>query len=324
VQCWTLPPQGWLQPGDLEKIPFTLLTETRGINLIEHTVAVTLGAAGIAKAITDTYAAMPYEINWDYLYAGGLLHDVGKCKEIEFADGKYRKSFNGKCTRIPSAAAHSGARVGLPDEIVNIVACHAKRATAARNASRPYFMFPTRADFATFDPMVMMVNGTSQRRQGMNSSRRFWPRIAPARGEGRRTSWISSSTSRGAGLRRANVVTNLIHNGLDVDSTPARTFFSSTAIHRQRPEICREPAYSEVCPSQGIKIYDIDAVSARTGHRKGCRTGRHHCEHRQPRQHPGPWRVRAAGRTATSRRAGAHGKVWVKGSAVPSSWVFTG
>ncbi len=159
VQCWTLAAtEGGWQPGDLEKIPFTLLTETRGINLIEHTVAVTLGAAGIAKAITDTYAAMPYEINWDYLYAGGLLHDVGKCKEIEFADGKYRKSFNGKCTRHPISGAILAARVGLPDEIVNIVACHAKEGDG--RPQRIETVFIHQADFATFDPMVMMVNGT--------------------------------------------------------------------------------------------------------------------------------------------------------------------
>ena len=51
VECWVKGAEegGW-KPEDLEKIPFTLLTETHGVNLIEHTIAVTLGAASLAEA----------------------------------------------------------------------------------------------------------------------------------------------------------------------------------------------------------------------------------------------------------------------------------
>ena len=159
VQCWVMAADdgGW-KPEQILDIPFTLLTETRGINLVEHTVAVTLGAAGLAKAITETYTTMPFEINWDYLYAGGLLHDVGKLKEIELADGKYRKSHNGRCTRHPISGAILADRVGLPIEIVNIIGCHAKEGDG--RPQRVETVLIHQADFATFNPMVMLAGGS--------------------------------------------------------------------------------------------------------------------------------------------------------------------
>ena len=52
VRAWVLACQrgGWKSVEELEKIPFTLLTDTRAVNFIEHTIAVTEGAYGLAKA----------------------------------------------------------------------------------------------------------------------------------------------------------------------------------------------------------------------------------------------------------------------------------
>ncbi|MCJ7582055.1 MAG: HDIG domain-containing protein, partial [Candidatus Aminicenantes bacterium] len=117
---------GW-EPQDLEDIPFTLLTETSGINLMEHTIAVTEGALGLAQAIMNSYSRLPFDINMDWLIAGGLLHDVGKLLEIEMnPQGKYQKSHQGQCARHPISGAILAAQAGLPDEIINIIACHAK------------------------------------------------------------------------------------------------------------------------------------------------------------------------------------------------------
>jgi putative nucleotidyltransferase with HDIG domain len=156
VAAWVMAAEegGW-KPEDIEKIPFTLLTETKGINLIEHTIAVTLGAVGLARSMQNTYAQMPFEINDDYLYAGGLLHDVGKLKEIECIDGAYRKSRNGLCARHPISGAILAAKVGLCDEIVNIIATHAKEGDG--RPKRVEGVLIHQADFATFDPMVMLV-----------------------------------------------------------------------------------------------------------------------------------------------------------------------
>ena len=52
VEVWVVACQrgGWQSVEDLKKMPFTLLTDTRGINFVEHTIAVTEGAVGLALA----------------------------------------------------------------------------------------------------------------------------------------------------------------------------------------------------------------------------------------------------------------------------------
>lgn len=150
---------GWTALEQLESMPFTLLTNHRGINFIEHTIAVTEGAYGLARAMEDSYRTMPHVINYDRLIAGGLLHDIGKLTEIE-QDGKggFRKSFSGKCARHPISGAIAAGRAGLPDEIINIIACHAKE-----GENRPQVVETVlihQADFATFDPLTMLEKGT--------------------------------------------------------------------------------------------------------------------------------------------------------------------
>lgn len=149
---------GWM-PDDLEKIPFTLLTDTKGINLIEHTIAVTEGAVGLADSMKETYREMPFDINYDWLIAGGLLHDVGKLFEIERTEeGKFQKSHHGKCVRHPISGAILAAQAGFPEEIINIVACHAKEGEG--RPKRVETVLIHQADFAVFDPMVMLEKGS--------------------------------------------------------------------------------------------------------------------------------------------------------------------
>ena len=129
VDIWTLGCErgGWQSVEELGKMPFPLLTDTRGVNFIEHTIAVTEGAVALAEAQMDTYITLPYPINMDRLVAGGLLHDVGKLLEIEKdGSGGYRKSHNGMCARHPISGAILAAKAGLDDELVNTIACHAK------------------------------------------------------------------------------------------------------------------------------------------------------------------------------------------------------
>ncbi len=159
LDAWELAAKqgGWTKPEDIENMPFTLLTECHGINLIEHTVAVTKGAVALAESIKGTYKT-PFEINTDLVYAGGLLHDVGKLDEFELVDNKYRKSFAGKCARHPFSGAIIASKVGLPLEIVNMIACHAKEGDG--RPQRVETVLVHQADFATFNPMVMLEKGT--------------------------------------------------------------------------------------------------------------------------------------------------------------------
>ena len=160
IQSWLLGCErgGWEKVSQLKKMPFTLLTETKGVNFIEHTIAVTEGALALAKAQQKTYRKLPYKIDMDRLVAGGLLHDVGKLLEIE-PDGKggWRKSHSGKCARHPISGAILAAEVGCDEETVNIVACHAKEGDGRPQVIETVLIH--QADFATFNPLVMLSKG---------------------------------------------------------------------------------------------------------------------------------------------------------------------
>ncbi|MFO7767490.1 MAG: HD domain-containing protein [bacterium] len=85
VDAWLMACEegGWEELAQVRRMPFTLLTDCGGIGFIEHTLAVTWGALGIAEGQQRSYETMPYEVDRDRLIAGGLLHDVGKLLEIE-------------------------------------------------------------------------------------------------------------------------------------------------------------------------------------------------------------------------------------------------
>lgn len=149
---------GWQSLEDLSRMPFTLLTDARGITFVEHTMAVTAGALGLARAQLESYRSMPYVVNLDVLVAGGLLHDVGKLVEIQpDGSGGFRKSHSGRCARHPVSGAILAARHDVPEEIINIIVCHAKEGEG--RPQRVEAVFVHQADFATFDPLVMMKKG---------------------------------------------------------------------------------------------------------------------------------------------------------------------
>ena len=142
--------------AQLKQMPFTLAAESRGISFLEHTLAVTRGAVGLAKAQMASYAAMPYEIDMDRLIAGGLVHDIGKILEMDRdADGSYSKSRSGRCARHPISGAILAAKAGMPDEIVNIIACHAEEGQGRPQVVETVLVH--QADFAAFNPLAMMA-----------------------------------------------------------------------------------------------------------------------------------------------------------------------
>ena len=160
VDAWMLGIEqgGWESVDQLREMPFTLVADTRGIGFIEHTLTVTRSAVGIAKSQMACYAKMPYKIDMDRLIAGGLLHDVGKLREIERKpDGSHVRSRNGYLERHPISGAILAAEAGLPEEIINMIACHAKEGEGRAQVVETVFVH--QADFATFNPLVMMSEG---------------------------------------------------------------------------------------------------------------------------------------------------------------------
>lgn len=150
---------GYKSGEELKKIPFSLLTDCKGISFVEHTLAVTYGAFYLAEAQKTYFKPMPYTVNYDRLIAGGLLHDVGKIIEIE-PDGKggFRKSKLGKLLRHPLSGLLVAKEAGVPDEILNIIGCHAKEGEGAPKVIETVLIH--QADYATFDPLTMIEKGT--------------------------------------------------------------------------------------------------------------------------------------------------------------------
>ena len=162
VKTWVMACErgGGTSVDELQKMPVTLLANCHGVNFIQHTIAVTEGAYGLAKAQEAAYAKLPYNVDYDRLLAGGLLHDGGKLVETE-KDGKggYRKSRAGKCLRHPISGTALAHEAGIRDEaVLNTIACHAKEGEGAPKCLETILIH--QADFATFDPLVMMEKGS--------------------------------------------------------------------------------------------------------------------------------------------------------------------
>jgi len=117
--------QGGWKVGDLDKVPFTLLIPDCKINLIEHTRAVTHTALEAAKVILKFYGKK-VKIGFDLLLAGGILHDVGKLLEYALVEGKITQSKRGKLLRHPFSGASLAYKHGLPEEVVHMIATHAR------------------------------------------------------------------------------------------------------------------------------------------------------------------------------------------------------
>ena len=158
VKTWLLACErgGWANVDELKNMPFTLLTKTHGVSFIQHTLAVTEGAFGLARAQEAAYAKLPYKIDYDRLLAGGLLHDVGKLVETEKdGAGGYRKSRAGACLRHPISGTALAVEAGIRDDtVLNTIACHAKEGEGAPKCLETVLIH--QADFATFDPLVML------------------------------------------------------------------------------------------------------------------------------------------------------------------------
>jgi hypothetical protein len=60
--------------------------------------------------------------------------------------------------RHPISGAVLGALAGLPDEVLNVIACHAKEGEGRPQVIETVLVHL--ADFATFDPLVMKNKGS--------------------------------------------------------------------------------------------------------------------------------------------------------------------
>jgi putative nucleotidyltransferase with HDIG domain len=139
---------GW-KPDDLLRMPFTLLIENCPANMVEHIRAVTRVAIASSAELTAIFGSrMP--IDPDILISGAILHDVGKLVEYEEKDGKFVTCKHGKMLRHPFSGVGLGYDEGLPDEVLHIIAVHAREGDKARRIPAAFIV--NHADFMTFEP----------------------------------------------------------------------------------------------------------------------------------------------------------------------------
>ena len=140
---------GW-KSEDVDRIPFTLLIKDTKISYRQHTRSVTQMAMACARIMSEQYGDI-LRLNFDHLISGGILHDVGKLLEYRRSDTGYAKSQSGKLLRHPFSGAGLCTKHGLPEEVVHIVAVHAKEGDGGYRSPEAYLVH--HADFINFEPL---------------------------------------------------------------------------------------------------------------------------------------------------------------------------
>ncbi len=140
---------GWTI-DDLDRIPFTLLIPKCPVSFLSHTRTVTQVAIKTAEVLRETYGQY-YRINMDIVISGALLHDMGKLLEYRRDEGNYHKSASGTLLRHPFSGAGMATKHELPDEVVHIIATHAKEGDGGYRS--PESVIVHHADFINFEPL---------------------------------------------------------------------------------------------------------------------------------------------------------------------------
>jgi putative nucleotidyltransferase with HDIG domain len=89
------------------------------------------------------------DLNYDYIVAGGLCHDVGKLLEYERVQKKVKKSRYGELLRHPISGAMLAQEVGLPLEVIHIIAAHSTEGEKLKRT--PEAIIIHHCDFIDFD-----------------------------------------------------------------------------------------------------------------------------------------------------------------------------
>jgi putative nucleotidyltransferase with HDIG domain len=138
-----------LEPGDLEKIPFTLLVPDCPATFMEHKRCVVHIARKSAESMRE-FLGRALSIDMDTVIAGAILADVGKLLEYEKVEGKTRQSSRGKALRHPFTGVHLAMSCDVPDQVCHIIATHAGEGDMVRRSTEAQIVH--HADFMSFLP----------------------------------------------------------------------------------------------------------------------------------------------------------------------------
>lgn len=108
----------------------------------------------LTRAIGEIAASylQGYTLNFDFLIAGALLHDVGKVFGFAVTpEGEYQKSQHEKFLRHCYSGAGLAMKHGLPEIVVHIIAVHAPEGDLSYRC--PEAVIVNKSDFLTLDTM---------------------------------------------------------------------------------------------------------------------------------------------------------------------------
>ncbi|MCX6330855.1 MAG: HDIG domain-containing protein [Bacteroidia bacterium] len=140
-----------LKPGDLEKIPFTLLC---GPDLKVSFMAHKRCVVHIAKESGEKmnrFFGKNLPVNMDVLISGAILADVGKLLDYELdKDGKVVQGKYGQYLRHPFSGVSLAEECDVPPEVCHIIAAHAHEGDLVKRTTEAYIVH--HADFMAFEP----------------------------------------------------------------------------------------------------------------------------------------------------------------------------
>ncbi|MFH1727405.1 MAG: HD domain-containing protein [Pseudomonadota bacterium] len=134
--------------AQLFDIPFTLLIPDCKISYVDHVKAVFETAKKIAETMETVYEEKPL-INYNFLYSGALLHDVGKLLEYKKEGTEIIKSKNGQNLRHPISGVGIAYLAGLPDEVAHCIAYHSHEGDNMNRSKEAIII--NHADFVNFE-----------------------------------------------------------------------------------------------------------------------------------------------------------------------------
>lgn len=138
-----------LEPGDLDRIPFTLLVPDCPATFMEHKRCVVHIARRSAEAM-QKFLGKALKIDLDTVIAGAILADVGKLLEYEIVDGRARQSASGRLLRHPFTGVSLAMECGVPDAVCHIIAAHAAEGDLVRRSTEATIVH--HADFMSYLP----------------------------------------------------------------------------------------------------------------------------------------------------------------------------
>jgi putative nucleotidyltransferase with HDIG domain len=140
-----------LTPGDLKRIPFTLLCgPDLKVSFMTHKRAVVHIARECGLKFNEFFGEqMP--VHMDTLIAGAILADVGKLLEYELdGEGNPVQGTYGRYLRHPFSGVSLAESCGIPPEVCHIIAAHAGEGDQVKRSTEATIVH--HADFMTFLP----------------------------------------------------------------------------------------------------------------------------------------------------------------------------